>query len=159
MRTWVKVTITGAALIALGFMALAGTGAYFFFRHLDKRGAAEGESITAIEAVRARFGPRPALIEIVDPQRGEIRINRSDRPSTLPVDTVHIINWKSDTNELVRAELPLWLMRFSSFNILSQLGVAPARFRLTVSDIERYGPGVVADYSSPGSFRLLVWVD
>ncbi|CAN5802767.1 hypothetical protein BH18ACI5_BH18ACI5_05570 [soil metagenome] len=159
MRVWVKVTVGGAALVALAFIALAGTGAYFVFRHLDKRTAAEVASVSAIEAVRTRFGPRPALIEIADPRSGDIRINRPDEPSTTPVGTIHVINWKSDTGELVRCEFPLWLMRFSSVNVLSQLGVTPARFRLTVTDIERYGPGIVADYSSPGSFRILVWVD
>jgi hypothetical protein len=44
-------------------------------------------------------------------------------------------------------------------NIASQLGIAPAKFRLTVSDIERYGPGIVVDYGSQGAFRVLVWVD
>ena len=60
---------------------------------------------------------------------------------------------------MVRTEVPLWLMRFSSVNILSQLGVAPERFRLTVSDIQRYGPGIVVDYGSRGTSRVLVWVD
>jgi hypothetical protein len=50
-------------------------------------------------------------------------------------------------------------MRFSTVNILSQLGIAPAKFRLTVADIERYGPGILVDYGSRGAFRLLVWVD
>jgi hypothetical protein len=75
------------------------------------------------------------------------------------VDTIHVINWKSDTGELTRTEFPLWLMRFSSVNIASQMGIAPAKFRLTVSDVERYGPGIVVDYGSQGAFRLLVWVD
>jgi hypothetical protein len=159
MRTWVKVTVGGAALVALGFIALGGTAAYFVFRHLDKRVVAEAESVTAIEAVKTRFGPRPPLIEIADPRIGDIRINRPDEPSTVPVATIHVINWKSETGELARAEVPLWLMRFSSVNVLSQLGVTPAKFRLTVNDIERYGPGIVTDYSAPGSFRILVWVD
>jgi hypothetical protein len=50
-------------------------------------------------------------------------------------------------------------MRFSTVNILSQLGIAPAKFRLTVGDIEHYGPGIVVDYSSRGAFRVLVWVE
>lgn len=36
---------------------------------------------------------------------------------------------------------------------------APAKFRLTVNDIERYGPGIVVDYGSPKASRVLVWVD
>ena len=50
-------------------------------------------------------------------------------------------------------------MRFSTVNIASQLGIAPAKFRLTVSDVERYGPGIVVDYGSQGASRVLVWVD
>ena len=159
MRTWVKATLGGVTLIAVGVVALAGTGAYLALRHLEKQEAVEAEAVKAINAVKTRFGPRPPLIEIGDPRRAEIRINRPDAASPSPVDTVHIINWKSDTGELIRAEVPLWLMRFSSVNILSQLGIAPEKFRLTVSDIQRYGPGIVVDYGSPGAFRVLVWVD
>jgi hypothetical protein len=159
MRTWVKATLGGLALIVLAFAALAGTGAYFVFRNLEKQSVAEAESVKAIDAVKARFGARPPLVEIVDPQRVDIRINRPAEPSTAPVGTVHIISWQSESGELTRAEVPLWLMRFSSVNVLSQLGVAPEQFRLTVSDIERYGPGILAEYGSPGAIRVLVWVD
>lgn len=75
------------------------------------------------------------------------------------VDTVHTINWKRDTAILTRFEVPLWLMRFSNVNGLSHLGIAAARFRLTVGDIDRYGPGIVVDYGAPGASRVLVWVD
>ena len=158
MRTWVKATIGGIALIAVAFAALAGTGAYFVLRSMDKKTGSEPEAVQAIDAVKARFASRPPLIEIADPRTADIRINRPDEASPVRVDTVHIINWKRDTGELTRVEVPLWLMRFSSVNVLSQLGIAPARFRLTVNDIERYGPGIVVDYS-PKAFRVLVWVD
>jgi len=159
MRTWVKVTLSAAAVLAAAFVALAGTRAYFVLRHMEKRASGEPEAVKAVDAVKARFGARPPLIEIVDPRSADIRINRPVDASATPVDTVHVINWKRDTGELSTADLPLWLMRFSSVNVLSQLGVAPARFRLTVNDIERYGPGIVVDYGSPGAFRVLVWVD
>ena len=159
MRTWVKVSIWAVALVALAFAALGGTGAYFVLRHMDTRAGGEPEAVQAINAVKARFGSRPPLVEIADPRRADIRIYRPPEASPAAVDTIHVINWKSETGELVRADVPLWLMRFSSVNILSQLGAAPAKFRLTVSDVERYGPGVVVDYASPGAFRMLVWVD
>jgi hypothetical protein len=50
-------------------------------------------------------------------------------------------------------------MRFSTANIASQLGITPSKFRLTVNDVERYGPGIVVDFGSQGAFRVLVWVD
>ena len=136
-----------------------GTGAYFVLRSMEKRTRSESEAVQAIDAVKARFGTRPPLVEIADPLRADIRIHRPVDASHVHVDTIHMINWKRETGELVRFEVPLWLMRFSSVNVLSQLGVTPERFRLTVNDIERYGPGIVVDYGSSKTFRVLVWVD
>ena len=159
MRTWVKATLGGVVLVVLAFVGLAATGAYFVFRNMENRASAEAEAVKAIDAVKARFGTRPHLVEIADPRRADIRINRPADPSPTRVETVHIMNWKRDTGELSRTKAPLWLMRFSSVNILSRLGLTPAQFRLTVTDIERYGPGVIADYAAPGSTRVLVWVE
>ena len=159
MRTWVKVTLGGVALIALALVALAGTGAYFVFRHMDQRTGSEAEAIRAIDTVKARFGTRPPLIEINDPQRADIRINRPTDASLTRVGTMHVINWNRSTGELVQFEAPVWLLRFSTANIASQLGLTPEKFRLTVADIERYGPGIVVDYSVPNTTRVLVWVD
>ena len=159
MRRWMKVTLGAFAVIAVAVSILAGTGAYFVFRHLDTRASGEEEAIQAIEAVKARFGRRPPLVEVVDPRRADFRINRLVDASAARVDTIHVINWKSETGQLSRTDVPLWLMRFSTVNIASQIGIAPAGFRLTVSDIERYGPGIVVDFNSPGAFRMLLWVE
>ena len=159
MRTWVKGTFAGVALVATFGIALAGIGAYFVFGNLERRNASEAEALREIDAVRARFGARPPLVEIVDLRRADIRINRLQNAGGLSVTTLHILNWNPESGELVRTEVPLWLMRFSSINLLSQLGVAPAGLRLTVSDVQRYGPGIVVDYGSPGSVRVMVWAD
>jgi hypothetical protein len=159
MRSWAKATIGLVGIVVLAFAALAATGAYFVFRHMDRHASAESDAVQAFDAVKARFGPRPPLVEIVDPARGDIRINRPVESSPVRVDTFHIVNWKRDGSQLMRTDVPVWLLRFSTLNIASQLGIAPARFRLTVDDIQRYGPGIVVDYGSPGSFRVLLWVD
>jgi hypothetical protein len=159
MRTWVKATLGGVALVVIAVVALGGTGAYFILRSLDRQARSEREAVQAIDAIKARFGTRPPLVEIGDPRRVQIQINRPADASPTRVDTVHILNWKRETGVLARAEVPLWLARFSTVNVLSQLGVAPSQFRLTVDDIERYGPGILVDYGSPGAFRILVWVD
>src|ERR1043165_5930832 len=100
MRTWVKVTIGGAVLVALALAALGATGAYFVLRHMDKRMGGETDAVQGIDAVKARFGTRPPLVEIVNPIKADVRINRASETSATHVDTVHIINWRSDTREL-----------------------------------------------------------
>jgi hypothetical protein len=159
MRTWVKATLGGVALVVVALVALGATGTYFVLRHMEKRSGSEAEAVQTIDAIKTRFGSRAPLVEIVDPRTADIRINRPVEASAQRVDTIHVVNWKSDTGELIRTDIPLWLMRFSTLNIASQLGIAPEKFRLTVSDVEHYGPGIVVDYGSQGAFRVLVWVD
>lgn len=159
MRTWVKITIAGVVVAFVGIAALGGTAAYFVFRNLDTRTASEADTRRDFDAIRARFVGRPPLIEIINPQTADIRVNRLPHPDGRRVDTIHVLTWNADDGELLRTDVPLWLMRFSSVNILSQLGVAPAKFRLTVEDVRRYGPGIVVDYGRPGRQHVLIWVE
>lgn len=158
MRTWVKVTITGVVVAVLGIAALAGTSGYYFFRHLKTAQANEADTLREFDALRARFGPRLPLVEIVDMRAADIRINRAPHPEGRRATTIHILTWNVDGDRL-ESDLPLWLMRFSSVNILSKLGIAPEKFRLTVEDVARYGPGIVAEVRQPGRSDVMIWVE
>ena len=159
MRTWVKVTIGSASLAALALVALAGTGAYFVLRTLETRNSTEAGATAELDALRGRFAGRPPLVEIQDARSGDIRINRATGTDAKPVTTLHVLAWKTESHELVRMAVPIWLARFSAVNVLSQLGVGPANLRLTVQDIERYGPGIVIDFGRPEADRAVVWAD
>lgn len=159
MRTWVKVTFSALGVVALCIIALGATSAYFVMRSMEKKTLTEAESQREADTVRARFAGRTPLIEVIDPRAGDIRINRPQTADGREVSTVHVLAWKPAERELSRAEVPLWLMQFSTVNLLSRFGVVPERVRLTVDDIKRYGPGIIVDYSSPGKDRVLVWVD
>lgn len=158
MRTWVKATIASVVVAVVGFGVLAGVGAYYFFRHLETAPATEAETLREFDAVRARFGSRQPLVEIVDPRTGDIRINRLTHPEGRRATTLHVLTWNADGDRL-KTDLPLWLMRFSTVNILSKIGVAPERFRLTVEDVERYGPGVIAEVRQPGRTHVIIWAE
>jgi hypothetical protein len=159
MRTWVKATIGTVVVLALGFAALAGTGAYYFFRQLESRTATEAQTQPEFDAVLKRFVGRVPLVEIADLRAGDIRIHRAAHPQGRRAATVYILTWDGDEDRLLKTNVPLWLMRFSSINILSQLGVAPEKFRLTAEDLARYGPGIVVDFRKAGSTRILIWVE
>ena len=154
-----KVSLAGIALVVIAFAALAGTGAYFVLRNLDTRTATEAETLREFDAVRARFGARQPLVEITNPQSGDIRINRLVHPEGRRASTLHVFTWNADDGEVFRTAVPVWLMRFSTLNILSTLGVAPEKFSLTAQEVERYGPGIVVDYRRPGQNHVLIWVE
>lgn len=159
MRRWAKVTIVGGAIVLLGFIALAGTAGYLVFRHMDTRSATEADARRDFEAVRARFLVRPPLIEIVNPKAADIRVNRLAHPEGRRGNTLHVLTWSVDDGQLLRTHVPIWLMRFSTVNVLSHLGIAPSRFRLTVEDLKRYGPGIVVDYRPAAGDHVLIWME
>jgi len=159
MRKWAKVSLLVVATMVAGFLVLAGVGAFFVIRHLDQRQATEADTLKVIEGVRKTYEGRPPLVEINNPQAGDVRINRLVSPSGRQPTTFHILSWKAEEGEWFRTEAPIWLLRFSALNVLSRLGIAPAKYRLSVRDIERYGPGIVVDYGHPGVDHVLLWVD
>jgi hypothetical protein len=159
MRRWVKFTLVGVALATVAFLALAGTGAYYFFRHLNVRTVAEAETRTDFEAVRVRYAGRPQLVEVRNLKSGDLVVNKTAHPQGLRATTVHVMAWGADDHKLIRTDLPLWLMRFSSINILSHLGVVPSKYRLTADDLATYGPGIVVDSRQPGSSQVLIWLE
>ncbi len=159
MRKWVKVSLAGVSVVMLAIAALAGTSAYFVFRQLKMSTATEEAVTKDFDAIRSRFGARPALIEVTDPRGRDFKINRPDQPDGRAITTLHVLTWTQEDGQVFRTEVPLWLMRFSSINILSHLGLTPERFSLTVRDIERYGPGIIVDFRRPGQNRVLLWAE
>ena len=159
VRTWVKVTIGGVVVAVACVIALAGTGAYFFFRDLETAAASEADVRRDADAIRTRFGSRPPLIEVVNLQAADVRIQRTAHPEGRRADTLHVLTWDAESGDRLRTSLPLWLMRFSSVNIASHLGIAPDRFRLTAEDVAAYGPGVVVDYREAGKNVVVIWVE
>jgi len=159
MRTWVKVTLAGVVLVVVGFIALAGTGTYYFLRHLETATASEADSTRDADAIRARFKSRPPMIEIVNLQDADLRIQRVAHPEGRRADTMHVLTWNAEDGEMLKTDVPLWLMRFSSLNVLSHLGIAPSKFQLTVEDLKRFGPGIVVDHRKPGRNQVLIWLE
>ena len=159
MKRWVKYTLIGVVIAVIGFAALAGTGAYYFLRHLETAKSSEAETLKEFDAVRARYPGRQPLVELVNPQAGDIRIHRLVHPQGLRASTMHVLTFNADDGQRLMADVPLWLMRFSSVNILSRLGLAPDKYRLTLDDVQQYGPGIVADYRRPGKNSVIIWVE
>lgn len=152
-----KWTLAGFVGVVVLFVVFAGVGAYYVFRHLETGSTTEGATLKEFEAIRARFPERLPLVEIINPQSGDIRINKLTHPDRREATTLHILTWNAEDGEKFQTDVPLWLMRFNSINILSKLGITPSKYRLVVHDIERYGPGIVADYRKPGQSHVLIW--
>jgi hypothetical protein len=162
-RKWIPIAI--GVVVLLFFIAV---GAVIFAvsyarQHLQVSTTSETDAMRAFDDVHAKFPGRP-LIEIKDGEPASIGDRSSEPASKAELTTLHVLAWDDDEDHLVRVEVPFWLLRMKSGPISFSSyadGLRNDRFRLTVEDIERHGPGIVVDVTDTrrGRDRALVWAD
>jgi hypothetical protein len=157
MTTRVRVLLLVAGVVVVAFVALVGRGAYIVLHNLSITSSTASAAALQFDQLRRRFPERTPLIQIDDPMRARVRVNHPPRTAPLThVDGFEMLVWKADDQELTHTKAPLWMMRLSTMNLLSEAGLVPGSLRLTVDDVERYGPGVIIDFTSPKGDRVLV---
>jgi hypothetical protein len=151
--------------VAIGVALAMTIGAAFggvLWRHTTITNPPKTDAAAEFARVHARFSGKPPLVIVKEPGpiMVDIRVNRP--PATAPrqrVGHVHTIVWDSRGGTFVRSSAPVWWMHLSGNSILAWLGVPLGDLDLTVDDIERFGPGIITDFTPPGGGRMIVWVE
>ena len=161
VKTWVWVVIGLAVMCILGLVAIAAVGFYFVSQHIETKAATTATAATEFEAVRAGFAGQSPLIEL--DRNGRFLRAHTDRPApahaTIPND-LHLLAFDPSDGRIVRFSIPFWLLRRRPRNATIDLNgnrMDLEDLRLTVEDLERYGPAVIVDHSAPDGERILVW--
>ncbi len=161
VKTWVWVVVGIAVLGVLFVIASAAVGFYFFSQHIDTRTVTASTATAEFDKVRARFTGTKPLIEL--DERGDLLRTNTDRavparPAEL--DALHIMAFDPDDGGFVQLRIPFWLLRMQPDNARIDLGgqrVDLEDLKLTVQDLERFGPALVLDQRNRGGDRVLVW--
>jgi hypothetical protein len=161
VKTWVWVVLAIFVMCVLGVIAMAGVGMYFFSQHIDTRAASPAAASRDFAEIRKRFEDQKPLIEL--DERGRFLRANPDRPAratTNPPKNLYVLAFDPDDGRIVRVSIPFWLLRM-------QAGDATIDFngnrmdledlKLTVEDLERYGPTLIVDHQESGGDRVLVW--
>jgi hypothetical protein len=163
VKTWVWVVVGIFVVGILFVIASAAVGFYFFSQHIDTRKVTASTATEEFDRVRARFtGTRP-LIEL--DERGDLLRTNTDRPvpdHPRPLEGLHILAFDPDDGGLVQLRIPFWLLRMQPNNAKIDLGghrMDLEDLKLTVEDLERFGPALVLDQKNRGGDRVLVWTD
>jgi hypothetical protein len=161
VKTWVWVVIGGAVLCILGLVAIAAVGFYFVSQHIETKPATAATAASEFEAVKAGFAGQKPLIEL--DRDGRFLRSHTDRPApahaAVPND-LHLLAFDPSDGRIVRFSIPFWLLRRRPGNATIDLNGSRMDLedlRLTVEDLERYGPSVIVDHSAPDGERILVW--
>jgi hypothetical protein len=161
VRTWVWVVVAVVVLGILGLIAMAGASIYFFSQHIDTRAASPAAATRDFDEVRRRFENQKPLIEL--DERGRFRRANSDRsapPGTAAPQNLYVLAFDPDDGRIVRVTVPFWLLRLKmggtsiDFNGNS---MDLEDLKLSVEDLERFGPTLIVDHREESGDRVLVW--
>jgi hypothetical protein len=159
VKTWVWVIVGIVAVGILCVITMAAAGLWFVKSHVDIRPTTTAAANVDFQSVRKRFESQRPLIELDD--RGNFLHANTDRPAgTVAPQTLNVLVFDSSQERVVRMSLPFWLLRLKMHGTRFDVGggnVDLAKLRVTVEDLERYGPTLILDHKESDGTRVLVW--
>ena len=156
---------TTILVVVVGVLAFCGIvvvslGAWFFAAAYEGEAATEPTAAQSFDEVRERFKEGP-ILEIVDRETARVRRPVPPTPSTARLQHLQILTWDRDDERLVHVTLPFWLLRMKAgpIDLASHVHISEGPARISVEDIERYGPALLIDHAERGRERLLIWTE
>ena len=161
LKTWVWVVVGIAGVGILCVVAMAAAGIYYFTQNIEARKASPIVAAREFDEVRARFKGQKPLIEL--DERGHFLKSNTDRPFPANVrrpEKLCVLAFDPDDEGLVKVTVPFWLLRLNVKGATVDFGNSNMRLedlKLTVQQLERFGPTLVLDQRNAGGDRVLVW--
>jgi hypothetical protein len=160
VKTWVWVVVGIVVLGVLGLVSLAAAGLWFAKTHIDVQSVSSATAVAAdFERVRQRFTDQKPLIEL--DERGHfLRANPNRKPGDRRPESLNIMAFDADEGRIVKMDIPFWLLRLKMGGTRIGLGndsIDLHDLRITVEDLERYGPTLIVDHKGRAGERVLVW--
>jgi hypothetical protein len=160
LKTWIWILVGFVGLGIVCVVAMAGAGFYFFSRHFDTKVVSRETASSEFERVKVQFTGQKPLIEL--DERGQfLRANadRAARPDARRPDQLYVLAFDPDDERIVKVTIPFWLLRFKPRATVDFNGgrLELEDLKLTVEDLERFGPTLIVDHKSTRGERVLVW--
>jgi hypothetical protein len=161
IKTWIWVVVGIVAVGILCVIAMAGAGFYYLRQNIDARTVSSTTAAEEFEKIRKQFAGQKALIEL--DERGDFLRANTDRPAPANAkrpEKLFVLAFDPDDGGLVRVSVPFWLLRMKDDNATIDLGgnrMDLEDLKLTVEDLDRFGPCLILDQTNEGGDRILVW--
>jgi hypothetical protein len=161
VKTWVWVVVAIVVVGVVGVIAMAAAGMYFFTKNIQTTEASPTVAARSFDEVKARYATQKPLIELNedgDFKRSNMQRERPQNPP--PLSAVHVMAYDTDDSRVVRVTIPFWLLRLQHGGSVINLNGRDMNLedlKITVDDLERMGPTLIVDHTSPRGDRVLVW--
>lgn len=161
VKTWVWVVLGIVVVGILCVIAVAGVGLYFFSQHVQTHAASPANAAREFEQIEGRFTGQKPLIEL-DSQGRYLRANtdRNPPPNAKVPDALCVIAFDPGEGRIVRINIPFWLLRMKMHGTTIDFNgrrMDLEDLKLSVEDLERFGPTLIVDHKNASGERVLVW--
>jgi hypothetical protein len=158
--TWLWILLGVFAFFVITGIGMVAFTAYWVGSHVEIVETPPADAAKAFEEARAKFPGQRPLLDFVDGKPQELTAVTGNSSASLT--TLHIIAFDDDENQMVRVDVPFWLLRLRSgpisFNSYAS-ELDDRKIKLSVADIEKRGPGIVVDFSERNEGRVLIWAE
>jgi hypothetical protein len=161
VKTWVWVVAGIVVVCFLGVVAMAAVGMYLFTKHIDTREISPASASQEFEEIKARFKEQKPLIEL--DERGHLLRSNPDRataPNATRPEHLNVLAFDPDDNRIVKVTIPFWLLRLKMRGTMIDFNGSKMDLddlKLTVEELERFGPTLIVDHKTSSGERVLVW--
>ena len=161
VRTWVWVVVGIAVVGILGIIAMAGVGLYFFSQNIETRAASPSVAARSFDDVLKQFDGQKPLIEL--DTNGHFKKANTDRqapPQARAPESLHVMAFDSTDGQIVNVKIPFWLLRLKTGGATIDFNGSRMDLedlKLSVDDLERFGPTLIVDHRNEDGDRVLVW--
>ncbi|MEO7273341.1 MAG: hypothetical protein ABIX28_21450 [Vicinamibacterales bacterium] len=161
VKTWVWIVLGVVIACVVTAVVVAGSAFYFLSKQFETHSATVSNANREFDSAKARFRGQQPLVEL-DRDGGVTRANAGPAAAAdmrIPEHVV-VMAFDPDDERIVRVTLPFWLLRLKSRHASINFNgkkMDLEDLKLTVADLERYGPTLIIDQTSPDGTRVLVW--
>ena len=163
-------TVLRFAGMSGAIVAVLAIGPALWFVKSHRTSIATSAQVADVEfsQLRTRFvNERPLL----DMSVREVSALPAAAPGAMPLRSFHTVIFDTrDGQRLIRIEVPYWFARrfagrdrefrwLGQLTFLDDTEFDPEAIRMSLSQLERRGPGLVADYRHPGGGQFISWVE
>jgi len=159
---WIPIVVGIVVFVVLVGTGLIGGCAYMVARRIQvQEMTASGGQEEFDKLVASMAGQKP-FIELEGDNLETTVVHRElATKDTGSVSTIRVRIWSPRDRQLIRADLPFWMVRLTGgstvrLNAGSQRGVS---LRVRPEDIDRRGPGLVLNHATRSGERVLVWTE
>jgi hypothetical protein len=161
-KKWIPIVVGLAIFVIVVGAGLVGGFAFLVARQVKVQEMTPAAGQEEFDRLRADMAGQKAFIELEGGNIEEVVVHRElETKDTGSVTQLHLRVWIPRERKLVRVDLPFWVLRLTGNNpIRFDAGSRhDIRLRVTPEDVDRRGPGLILDHTTPDGERVLIWTE